>query len=86
MILVAVASAKATFIESFQGGRDAAYGYVYGAIWFEVALGLLALSLALLFLKRMPYTRRQSGIAVLHLSMVVILVSAGSESKRGASL
>ncbi len=77
MVLIAVASAKATFIESFQGGRDAAYGYVYAATWFEAALGLLVVNLTLLFLKRWPYKARKSGFALLHLSIVVILLSAG---------
>ena len=77
MLVVGIASAKATFIESFQGGRDAAYSMVYAATWFEVILGLIMLNLLLTFFKRMPYRPRQTGFALIHISIVVILFSAG---------
>ncbi len=76
MGLVAVAAAKATFIESSYG-REAAYDLVYAARWFEGLLILLTISLILLFIKRWPYRPQQYGFALVHISMVVILIGAG---------
>ena len=76
MLVFAVAIAKATFIES-DYGAEGARDLVYNARWFEVLLGLFILNLLLVFLKRMPYTRRQSGSVVVHLAIVWILISAG---------
>lgn len=76
MVLVAIASGVGTFIESFYGGRDAAYDQVYAARWFEIILGIIVLNLSLVFVKRMPYSPRQWGSALIHLSIIVILVSS----------
>ena len=75
LIVVAVASAKATFIESAVG-RDGAYSLVYDAPWFEAVLGLVMISLTLLFFKRWPYKPVQYGFMLVHISIVVILVGA----------
>jgi cytochrome c-type biogenesis protein CcsB len=77
MAIIGIASIFGTFIESFYGGREAAYGLVYAAPWFEFTLGLFVLSLLLSFFKRMPYKPKQTGFAIIHLSMIVILISAG---------
>jgi len=76
MGIMAVGGIVGTFIESFHGGRDAAYGQVYGARWFEIVMGLIILNLTLTFFKRMPYRRRQTGSAIIHVAIVMILVSA----------
>jgi cytochrome c-type biogenesis protein CcsB len=76
LAIVAIASAKATFVES-DYGRDAAYDLIYAARWFEVLLGLVILSLTLLFFKRWPYKPKNYGFMLVHLSIVVILISAG---------
>ncbi len=76
MAVAAFASAKGTFIESAVG-RDGAYALVYDAWWFEAVLALLSISLVLLFIKRWPYKPRQFGFMLVHISIVVILVSAG---------
>ncbi len=76
MVLVAISSAKATFLES-DYGREAAYDLVYAARWFEGLLILLTISLILLFFKRWPYRQRQWGFALVHVAMIVILVGAG---------
>ncbi len=76
MGLIALSAAKATFIETAHG-RDAAYDLVYGAHWFEGLLILLTISLILLFIKRWPYKPAQYGFALVHISMVVILLGAG---------
>ena len=75
LVIVAVASARATFIES-SVGRDGAYDLVYAATWFEVVLGLIVVSLTLLFIKRWPYKPQQWGFMLLHLSIIVILIGA----------
>ncbi|MBK8165161.1 MAG: cytochrome c biogenesis protein CcsA [bacterium] len=76
MAVVAFASARGTFIESAVG-RDGAYDVIYDAWWFEAVLALLCISLVLLFFKRWPYRPRQFGFMLVHMSIVVILVSAG---------
>ena len=77
MSIIAVASIFGTFIESFYGGRDAAYQIIYAAAWFEATLALFVISLTLSFFKRMPYRRQQSGFVVIHMAMIMILISAG---------
>ncbi len=77
MTIVAIGSIFGTFIESFYGGRDAAYQMIYAASWFEATLALFVINLMLSFLKRMPYRRQQSGFMLLHLSMIVILIASG---------
>lgn len=76
MTVFAVASGYATFFES-AWGRDGAYAVIYGARWFELLLALLTVNMALLFFKRWPYDRRQTGFVLVHISIVVILVGAG---------
>lgn len=76
LVVASVACGVGTFIESFYGGRDAAYDQVYAAGWFELVLGLIMLNLTLIFLKRMPYRRRQTGAALIHTAVVLILLAA----------
>ena len=83
MFIAGVASGVGTFIESFYGGRDAAYGEVYAAGWFELLLALITLNLVLVFFKRMPYSPRQSGSVVVHLAIIVILVAAAVTRYQG---
>ena len=65
----------ATFIEN-DYGRDGAYDLIYDATWFEALLGLVIISLTLLFLRRWPYRPKQWGFALVHVSIVVILISS----------
>ena len=76
MVVVGIASAKATFIES-DYGRVAAYDLIYAARWFEVLLFLVTVSLTLQFFKRWPYKPRGYGFMLVHIAIVVILVSSG---------
>ncbi len=76
MTIIAFGSAFGTIIESFYGGREAAYGLIYAAPWFEFVLGLFIISLILSFFRRMPYKPQRYGFAVIHVAMVVILISA----------
>jgi len=76
LAIVAIASAKATFVES-DYGRVAAYDLIYAARWFEALLGLVTISLVLLFFKRWPYKPKNYGFMLVHISIVVILISSG---------
>ena len=60
LILVAFASAKATFIET-DYGRVAAYDLIYAARWFEVLLMLVTLSLILRSSSGGPTSPRTTG-------------------------
>jgi len=76
LVVFAVAIAKATFIESAHGA-EAARDLVYNARWFELLLVLFVINLIVVFLDRLPYTRRQTGFVLTHLAMIVILAGAG---------
>jgi hypothetical protein len=76
LIIFAVAIAKATFIEN-DWGAEGARALVYNALWFEILLSLFCLNLLLQLFKNMPYKPRQTGFVIVHVSMIVILVSAG---------
>jgi len=76
LIVFAVASGKATIIESSHGA-DAARDLVYNARWFEALLALFVLNLLAVLVDRYPYKPRQTGFVVTHVAMIVILVSAG---------
>lgn len=75
LVIVAFSAARGTFIEN-DVGRDGAYDLIYATRWFELVLGMLAVSLLLLFAKRWPYQKRQIGFVFVHLSIVVILTGA----------
>ncbi len=76
LLIFAVSIGSATFLEA-RWGRTGAYALVYGARWFEIVLGLLTLNLLLSLLRHFPYRARHTGFFLLHLSMIIILVSAG---------
>ncbi|MBC8368054.1 cytochrome c biogenesis protein ResB [bacterium] len=75
-LIFAFAIAVATFIES-RYGTPAARAMVYGARWFELVLTLFVISLIASFFTRMPYRRTQAGFVMIHLSVIIILISAG---------
>lgn len=74
LILLVVLSAG-TIIESTQS-REAAAQMVYGAPWFFVMLGLFTINLAASMADRWPWSKGRIGFAVLHGSMIVILVGS----------
>lgn len=75
-LIFAIASGVATFIESAYG-TPAARALVYDAFWFELTIGLLIVNLTILLFTRAPYRPSQYGFFLVHLSVIVILVSAG---------
>jgi len=75
-LIFAIASGVATFIESAYG-TPAARALVYDAFWFELTIGLLTVNLIALLFLRAPYRPSQYGFFLVHLSVIVILLSAG---------
>jgi len=75
-LIFAFAIAMATFIES-RYGTPAARALVYGARWFELVLGLFVINLIASFFMRMPYRKSQTGFVMIHVSVIIILISAG---------
>jgi hypothetical protein len=55
---------------------DVALRTVYGAIWFQVLLGALALNLVCCTLKAMPYRWSHVGFLVTHLSLLLVFAGA----------
>ncbi len=76
LVLFAVAIAKATFIENDMGA-EGARALVYNALWFEILLVVFCLNLLAVLVKGIPYKPRQAGAVIVHVSIIVILVSAG---------
>jgi len=75
LLILLVVLAIGTIIESTQS-REAAAQMVYGANWFFVMLGLFTVNLAASMLDRWPWAKGRIGFALLHGSMIVILVGS----------
>lgn len=75
LIIIGVAIAVATFIESARG-TDAAKVWVYNARWFEFVLGLFCLNLMFALGRWWPWRPRLTGFVLIHLSVIVILLGA----------
>ena len=76
LVVFGVAIASATFMEA-DAGVDAARARVYGAVWFEVLLGLIGLNLLLALGRWKRFRPRQTGFVMIHVAVIVILVGAG---------
>jgi cytochrome c-type biogenesis protein CcsB len=75
LVLILVALAAGTIVESFHGA-EAALGAVYRAPWFLALLAVLATNLCCSLVSLWPWGRRRVGYAITHLSMLVILAGA----------
>ncbi len=75
LLILLVVLATGTIIESPQS-REAAAQMVYGATWFFVMLGLFSVNLAASMVDRWPWSKGRLGFAILHGSMIVILVGS----------
>ncbi|HXK08956.1 MAG TPA: cytochrome c biogenesis protein CcsA [Vicinamibacteria bacterium] len=75
LVLVLVALASGTIVESARGA-DAAAHAVYGAPWFRALLAVFAANLACSLVSLWPWGRRRVGYAITHSSMLVILAGA----------
>ncbi len=76
LVMFGVSIAVATFVES-RLSTASAKAYVYNALWFEILLGLFALNLLLALTRWWPFKPRLAGFALIHISVIVILVGAG---------
>ena len=74
-MLLLVSMACATVYES-EHGTDAALALFYKSAWFKVLLYLLGFNALAGLAARLPFTRRQIGFILTHLSILVILGGA----------
>jgi cytochrome c-type biogenesis protein CcsB len=75
LIIVLVALAAGTIVESMRG-PDAAAHLVYDALWFRLLLGAYALNLLFSLVDLFPWGARRIGFVLTHGSMLVILCGA----------
>ena len=75
LVLLLVAMACATVFES-RHGTDMALGIFYRAWWFEGSLALLAANVLAAVVVRYPFSKKQIGFALTHLSILVTLAGA----------
>jgi hypothetical protein len=75
LVLLLVAMACATVFESTHGTERALSGF-YHAWWFEVMLGLICLNALAAMVVRYPFTRRQIGFLLTHVSILITFAGA----------
>jgi hypothetical protein len=75
LILLLVAMAYATVYEAAHGTEQAQATF-YKSWWFELLLWLLGANVLLSLLLRFPFSKRQIGFVITHLSILLILVGA----------
>ncbi len=75
MLIFAVASGYATFIEN-DYGTETAKAVVYNARWFEVLLMLLTLNLIFNIIHYKMFQKKKALIFMFHVSFVIILIGA----------
>ncbi|MEN9353536.1 MAG: hypothetical protein RL318_861 [Fibrobacterota bacterium] len=74
--------AAGTLIES-RWNADLAQMLVYRSVWFQALLGLLFLNVALAVVVRLPLRRSQTGFAVTHLGIMLLLGGAALTKSHG---
>jgi hypothetical protein len=72
LLLLAVAMASGTFLESRDNARVAAQ-IVYRSWWFNGLLGLLAVNVAAAALTRWPWKRKHVGFVITHAGIIILL-------------
>ncbi|MCA9293455.1 MAG: cytochrome c biogenesis protein ResB [Phycisphaerales bacterium] len=73
MVLVAVALAIGTYLDSTQGAKVASR-LVYGSWWFVALMVLVALSLIFAVVTRYPWKRRHIGFITVHAGLVALMI------------
>ena len=70
LLVMAFSMGIATFVENSYG-TEAAQGLIYKSLWFSLVLVLLAINLAVNFIRHKMYTRQRiaSGYSIFHLSL-----------------
>jgi len=64
-----------TIFESRES-RDAAWSAIYGTVWFDVFLFLIAVNLVIAVVNRIPIQRHQWPFVVTHFAIVILLAGA----------
>jgi cytochrome c-type biogenesis protein CcsB len=75
LLVFAAASGIATFIEDIYG-TPAAKAVIYNALWFEILLAYLSISLILNVFRYKLYTYSKIPVFLFHLSFIVIMAGA----------
>jgi cytochrome c-type biogenesis protein CcsB len=76
LLVMAFSMGIATFVENSYG-TEAAQGLIYKSLWFELVLILLAINLAVNFVRHRMYTRQRLSVGIFHISFIFILIGAG---------
>ncbi len=75
LVILVIALAAGTIIESFHG-TESASRTVYYALWFRLLLGLFALNVACSLIDHWPFGWDRAGFALTHASLLIILAGA----------
>ncbi|MBU0717388.1 MAG: cytochrome c biogenesis protein ResB, partial [Planctomycetes bacterium] len=84
LVLLLIAMACATVYESMRGTEQALHVF-YKAQWFRVFLALLGVNVLGALAVRYPFSKRQAGFAIVHLSILVILLGSPVTEKFGVN-
>lgn len=76
VLLFTIAIAVATFIEN-DFGTETAQKVVYTAVWFEILIALIGLSVLFSMWKYKLLQRKQYSVLTIHLAIIVIILGAG---------
>ena len=75
LLMGVVVMALGTILES-RDGAEVARAVVYGSLWFDAYLFLIAVNLAMAVVNRIPIKRHQISFVVTHAAIILILVGA----------
>lgn len=75
LLIFAAASGIATFVEDIYG-TPAAKAVIYNALWFEILLGYLSVSLILNVFRYKLYTYPKIPVFLFHISFIIIMAGA----------
>ncbi len=73
MVMVAVAMAWGTYLES-KHGVQTSRATVYGSWWFIVLMGLICVSLIFAVIARFPWKRKHVGFMTVHTGLVMLII------------
>jgi len=76
LLVMAFSMGIATFVEN-SFGTEAAQGLIYKSLWFSLVMALLAINLAVNFIRHKMYTRQRIAVGIFHISFIIILIGAG---------
>ncbi|MHC4443104.1 MAG: cytochrome c biogenesis protein ResB [Planctomycetota bacterium] len=86
LILLLFAMACATVFEAAHAdtnGTERALALFYTSKWFELLMGLLAINIGSALILRYPFSKRQIGFVITHISILTILAGAWITKVKG---